>query len=314
MLNRRFIRIRVLQALYAFYNKEGEELSRAETELIRSMDRIYDLYALMLDLLMSFQRMAEDRIDEGKRKKLPTHEDLHPNMKFVENPALIDLMESDSLRQYSQSHAVNWGDQREFVKKLFRSILSSELFTEYMEREEETYKGHRDFLVELYIEHIANNETLHDILEEKSIYWVEDLALVNSAVVRTLQGLKEKSGASKAIEPLYRDVEDKDFASALMRKVVTQGDRFEEMIAEKAKNWEMERIAQMDMLLMKLALAEFLYFETIPVKVSMNEYIELSKEFSTTKSKVFINGILDKLVAELKESGEIRKLGRGLIE
>lgn len=314
MLNRRFIRIRVLQALYAFYNKEGEELSRAENELIRSMDRIYDLYALMLDLLMSFQRMAEDRIDEGKRKKLPTHEDLHPNMKFVENPALIDLMESDSLRQYSQSHAVNWGDQREFVKKLFRSILSSELFTEYMEREEETYKGHRDFLVELYIEHIANNETLHDILEEKSIYWVEDLALVNSAVVRTLQGLKEKSGASKAIEPLYRDVEDKDFASALMRKVVTQGDRFEEMIAEKAKNWEMERIAQMDMLLMKLALAEFLYFETIPVKVSMNEYIELSKEFSTTKSKVFINGILDKLVAELKESGEIRKLGRGLIE
>lgn len=314
MLNRRFIRIRVLQALYAFYNKEGEELSRAENELIRSMDRIYDLYALMLDLLMSFQRMAEDRIDEGKRKKLPTHEDLHPNMKFVENPALIDLMESDSLRQYSQSHAVNWGDQREFVKKLFRSILSSELFTEYMEREEETYKGHRDFLVELYIEHIANNETLHDILEEKSIYWVEDLALVNSAVVRTLQGLKEKSGASKAIEPLYRDVEDKDFAIALMRKVVTQGDRFEEMIAEKAKNWEMERIAQMDMLLMKLALAEFLYFETIPVKVSMNEYIELSKEFSTTKSKVFINGILDKLVAELKESGEIRKLGRGLIE
>ncbi len=314
MLNRRFIRIRVLQALYAFYNKEGEELSRAENELIRSMDRIYDLYALMLELLISFQRLAEDRIEEGKRKRLPTHEDLHPNLKFVENPAIMDLIDSDRLRQYSQSHAVNWGDQKEFVKMLFRIVRESELYAQYLEREEETYKGHRDFLVEMYAEFVANNETLHEILEEKSIYWVEDLALVNSAVVRTLQVLKEKSGASKAIEPLYRDVEDKDFAIDLMRKVVTQGDKFEDMIADKAKNWEMERIAQMDMLLMKLALAEFLHFKTIPVKVSMNEYIELSKEFSTNKSKVFINGILDKLVAELKESGELRKLGRGLIE
>ncbi|MCE2496004.1 MAG: transcription antitermination factor NusB [Flavobacteriales bacterium] len=314
MLNRRFIRIRVLQALYAFYNKEGEELSRAENELIRSMDRIYDLYALMLELLISFQRLAENRIEEGKRKRLPTHEDLHPNLKFVENPAIMDLIDSDRLRQYSQSHAVNWGDQKEFVKMLFRIVRESELYAQYLEREEETYKGHRDFLVEMYAEFVANNETLHEILEEKSIYWVEDLALVNSAVVRTLQVLKEKSGASKAIEPLYRDVEDKDFAIDLMRKVVTQGDKFEDMIADKAKNWEMERIAQMDMLLMKLALAEFLHFKTIPVKVSMNEYIELSKEFSTNKSKVFINGILDKLVAELKESGELRKLGRGLIE
>jgi N utilization substance protein B len=137
---------------------------------------------------------------------------------------------------------------------------------------------------------------------------------VNSAVVRTLQALKPQSGATKAIEPLYRDVDDKDFATELLRRAVTQSERFEEMIAEKAKNWEMERIAQMDILLMKLALAEFLYFETIPVKVSMNEYIELSKDFSTNKSKVFINGILDKLVAELKDSGELRKLGRGLIE
>lgn len=314
MLNRRFIRIRVLQALYAFYNKEGEELSRAENELIRSMDRIYDLYALMLELLLSFQRLAEDRIEEGKRKKLPSQEDLHPNMKFVENPALADLADSDKLRQYSQSHAVNWSDQRDFVKKLFGTVRDSEVFESYMSREEETYKGHRDFLVEIYVENIANNEILHEILEEKSIYWVEDLALVNSAVVRTLQGLKEKTGASKAIEPLYRDLEDKDFAIDLMRKVVTQGDKYEGYIADKAKNWEMERIAQMDMLLMKMALAEFLHFETIPIKVSMNEYIELSKEFSTKKSKVFINGILDKLVPELKESGEIRKLGRGLIE
>lgn len=314
MVNRRFIRIRVLQALYAFYNKEGEELSRAENELMRSMDRIYDLYALMLELLISFHRLAEERIEDGKRRKLPTYEDLHPNLKFVENPALLDLIASDSLRQYSQSHAVNWSDQREFLRGLFKTVRSSELYTEYMEREEETYKGHRDFLVEVYTEFVARNETLHEILEEKSIYWVEDLALVNSAVVRTLQALKPQSGATKAIEPLYRDVDDKDFATELLRRAVTQSERFEEMIAEKAKNWEMERIAQMDILLMKLALAEFLYFETIPVKVSMNEYIELSKDFSTNKSKVFINGILDKLVAELKDSGELRKLGRGLIE
>ncbi|QTN39928.1 transcription antitermination factor NusB [Cryomorphaceae bacterium] len=314
MVNRRFIRIRVLQALYAFYNKEGEELSRAENELMRSMDRIYDLYALMLELLISFHRLAEERIEDGKRKKLPTHEDLHPNLKFVENPALLDLIGSDSLRQYSQSHAVNWSDQREFVRGLFKTIRETELYSAYMEREEETYKGHRDFLVDVYTACVAGNETLHEILEEKSIYWVEDLALVNSAVVRTLQALKPQAGATKAIEPLYRDVDDKDFATELLRKAVTQSERFEEMIAEKAKNWEMERIAQMDILLMKLALAEFLYFETIPVKVSMNEYIELSKDFSTNKSKVFINGILDKLVAELKDSGELRKLGRGLIE
>ena len=161
MVNRRFIRIRVLQALYAFYNKEGEELSRAENELMRSMDRIYDLYALMLELLISFHRLAEERIEDGKRRKLPTYEDLHPNLKFVENPALLDLIASDSLRQYSQSHAVNWSDQREFLRGLFKTVRSSEFYTEYMEREEETYKGHRDFLVEVNTEFVARNETLH---------------------------------------------------------------------------------------------------------------------------------------------------------
>ncbi len=313
MLNRRFIRIRVLQALYAFSNKEEEDLSRAENELIRSMDRIYDLYVLMLELLFSFHRLAEDRIKEGKRRNLPTHEDLHPNLKFVENPVLLNLIASDPLCQYSQSHAVSWSDQEEFVRNLFHTVRASELYEQYMNRKDETYRGHRDFLVDMYVEFIAGNETLHDILEEKSIYWVEDLSLVNTAVVRTLQARKEKTGA-EVIEPLYRNVEDKNFAIDLIRKVVTQGNRFEKMISAKVKNWEMDRIARIDVILMKMTLAEILYFETIPVKVSMNEYIELSKDFSTARSKVFINGILDKLVSELKESGKIRKFGRGLIE
>jgi len=314
MLNRRFIRIRVLQALYAFYNKEGEELARTENELLRSMDRIYDLYVLLIELLLQLKRIAEDRVEEGKRKKLPTFSDLNPNLRFIENPVLVDLEESNKIRQYSESHALSWGDQKEYVRGLFKKIRESELFENYMEAEELTYKDHRSFIVELFAEMIAADEDLHEILEEKSIYWVEDLALVNSAVVRTLQSMKQSSGSTKAIEPLYRDLDDREYAIKLLRKVLTQNDVFEKMISEKAQNWEMERIAQMDMLLMKMALAEFLYFETIPVKVSMNEYIELSKDFSTPKSKIFINGVLDKLVDELKKSDRINKMGRGLVE
>lgn len=314
MLNRRFIRIRVLQALYAFYNKEGEELARTENELLRSMDRIYDLYVLLIELLLQLKRLAENRVEDGKRKKLPTFSDLNPNLRFIENPVLVDLEESNKIRQYSESHALSWGDQKEYVKGLLKKIRESELFENYMEAEELTYKDHRSFIVELFAEIVAADEDLHEILEEKSIYWVEDLALVNSAVVRTLQSMKKSSGSTKAIEPLYRDLDDREYAIKLLRKVLTQNDVFEKMISEKAQNWEMERIAQMDMLLMKMALAEFLYFETIPVKVSMNEYIELSKDFSTPKSKIFINGVLDKLVDELKKSDQINKIGRGLVE
>ena len=314
MLNRRFIRIRVLQALYAFYNKEGEDLARTENELLRSMDRIYDLYVLMLELILQLKRQAEDRIEEGKRKQLPTQEDLLPNTRFIESPVLAHLEESNKVRQYSESHALSWGDHKEYVKNLLKRIRESQLFEQYMEADEVTYKDHRSFLVEMYAEMIAADEDLHEILEEKSIYWVEDMALVNSAVIRTLQSMKSTTGSSKAIEPLYRDLGDREYAIKLLRKVLTQNDDFEEMIAKKAQNWEMERIAQMDMLLMKMALAEFLYFETIPVKVSMNEYIELSKDFSTPKSKIFINGVLDKLVIELKKGDRINNMGLVLVE
>lgn len=311
MLNRRFIRIKVLQALYAYYSRQ-DEIGKSEKELLDSFNRIYDLYLLMMYSMVEIREFALQNIEDGKKKRLPSADDLNPNLRFVENSFLKGLFDYDTLRYEVEKRKLGWGDQREVLRSIWREFKLTEDYLKYMEKSEGEELEDLIVVTKLYAEHVAVNESLHDYLEERSMHWSTDLAHINSTIVKNIESSFEKKKIE--LEPLFRDVEDRDFGVDLLRKTANHDGHFEKMIIERTHNWDKDRIAMMDMIIMKMALAELLYMETVPVKVTLNEYIELSKQFSTKKSKEFVNGVLDKMVVEMRASGEIRKVGRGLID
>ncbi len=315
MLNRRQLRIKVLQALYAYFQAGSNDIVKGEKELMAQVSRIYDLYVLYLLIFEDIRLHAANRLDEAARKKLPTHEDLHPNMRFVENEVLLKLSVNKALQAEGQRRKLNWNNEQELVRKLFSDLRHSAEYQEYMAAPVRSFEQDRDFVTLMFREYIANSEHLLHFLEEKSIHWIDDIDLVCAAVIKTLRSLEPSSDEFFKLIPLYKDEEeDARFVRHLFRRAVLDDNDNETIISSKTENWEMERIAAMDMLLMKMAITEVKEFDTIPVKVTLNEYIEISKFYSTPKSNGFINGILDKVFNELKATGHIRKIGRGLIE
>jgi N utilization substance protein B len=311
MLNRRFLRVKVLQALFAYFSDQDEAIGKYERDMLQSFERLRDLYALLLYFFVELHEIAVNKIEEGKKKQLPSPEDLNPNTRFIDNKALKALSESKSLLYYMEERKLGWGDDRDLIRDVMKKVSESDFFLEYMKDEETGWNTDIDLLLRIFEEFIQDNERILDLFEEESIYWVDDMMIASLAMGRSLRGLSKEKGLR--MEGLFKDPSDKDFAIDLFRKTALNADRFEEMIVQRTSNWEKDRIALMDMILMKMALSEFLYAETVPVKVTLNEYIELSKEYSTEKSKMFINGVLDKLINDLKKDGSIRKMGRGLI-
>lgn len=314
MLNRRHIRIKVLQVLYAFFHSEGKDLVAMERELDKSLKETHALYIHMMLLLSNLKSLAEEKIEKGMSKLLPTQEDLNPNKRFVDNKILCLLSENKVLRDKFESMTIFWDENPEIQSKLFKQILESELYKSYMQAPQTSFIDDKKFIVSLFMEFIAANEDLHSFLEEKSIYWLDDFALVNMAVVKSIKAFKSDSDAYFRISTLYKDEEDKKFAFDLMKKTLLNAEDYRAFIVETASNWDEDRISDMDQLIMQMAICELLNFETIPVKVSLNEYIELSKDYSSKKSKVFINGVIDKLAIRFKKEGALKKLGRGLVE
>lgn len=314
MLNRRHIRIKVLQVLYAFFHSEGKELVAMERELDKSLNETHALYIHMLVLLSNLRSLAEEKIEKGMSKLLPTQEDLNPNKRFVENKVLCLLSENKVLNDKLDSMTIFWDENPEIQSKLFKQILESDLYKSYMQATQTSFIDDKKFVVSLYMEFIAANEDLHSFLEEKSIYWLDDFALVNMAIIKSIKAYKPDSDAYFRISPLYKDAEDKKFAFDLMKKTLLNAAEYKAYIVETASNWDEDRISDMDQLIMQMAICELLNFDTIPVKVSLNEYIELSKDYSSKKSKVFINGVIDKLAIRFKKDGQLKKLGRGLVE
>lgn len=315
MLNRRYLRIKVMQALYAFFQSDNKDLGKGEREMFGSIERIYDLYILMLLLFVEVRDLAENAIEEGKNKRLPTPQDLNPNTKFIDNPFLRQLAANTQLGKEATKRAINWQGEGELVKKVFNQIRNSEEYVRYMTSDDNSYKAHSEFIADVYRKYVAEFELLEHHFEEKSIYWVDDYYLVNVMVLKTIQAFEESRGEHMRLMELYKDEEeDRQFVVELFRKTILSDKENEQYIGEKTKNWEVERIAMMDVLLMKMAITEILNFPSIPVKVTLNEYIEISKLYSTPKSKGFINGILDKLVIDFKAQQKFRKVGRGLIE
>ncbi len=314
MLNRRFLRIKVYQALYAHEQSAGGSAAKNEKELLLGVERTYDLFIHVLQLFGEMRRLAENRIEDRKAKRMPTGDDLEPSRRFVDNPFLVKVSESKQLLDESERRKVGWMGEKDLLNQLYKRIQASDEYIAYMSAPETTPAMDRTVLVDLFVEHIAQDEGLHEHVEAKSIHWLEDLDLACAMVKRTLENIDLKE-QDLPLEEVGKDtVEEREFITTLYRDTIAAQAKDEELIAERAKNWEADRIALSDMLLMRMALTEARSFDLIPVKVTMNEYIEIAKAYSTPKSKNFINGILDKLFAEMKEDGTIRKVGRGLLE
>ncbi|MBL4585641.1 MAG: transcription antitermination factor NusB [Flavobacteriales bacterium] len=315
MLSRRHLRVKVLQALFAYQRSGNDELIKGEKLLKLSLDRIFDLYIHQLSLIIEVHSFAKMQMEDSKKKKLPTKEDLNPNPRFIQNPVLLQLAENPQLQKEMERTKVGWKEHSELIRRIYGSFRKDEAYLAYMNAEEVSYKDSRRVIFKLYEDFIVSNEHLQSIFEEKSMYWVNDFEQVSAMVVRTLSDFKKDDATGGKLPNMYKDeTEDKAFVLDLFRKTATYNADLQKMVADKLENWDPDRIASIDILLMKMALCEFLYISSVPTKVTMNEYIEISKEYSTPKSKGFINGILDKILGELKKDGKIKKMGKGLIE
>lgn len=315
MLNRRHIRIKVMHALYAHYTSEQGDMAKSEKDLFFGFDKMYEMYIYLFLLITEMQGAAIEKIEQGKNKKLPSHEDLHPNTKFVTNRLVMALTHSKQLKKAAEETGVSWADNQDLAKSVFKKLTETEDYKEYMESEERGWDHDREFLLRFFKRHMINVELLHDYFEEKSIFWNDDLDIVSSMTIKTIKSIDESDEDMELLDLWPNDNdEEKDFAKDLFRKTLVLGEENTKVIQEATKNWDFDRIAVIDTILMKMALAEAQTFETIPLKVTLNEYIELAKYYSTPKSNGFINGVLDQLFAKLKDSGKIKKIGRGLLQ
>ena len=301
MINRILIRIKVLQIVFAYYHKGNSDLQIAENELHFSLRRSYDLYYYFLLLMVELTHLQEQRINARKNKYLPTEEELNPNTRFINNRFARQIETNEILRQYVNEHGVSWANEMVFIKKVLDMILTSDIYAEYLNNKEDTYETDREFWRSVFRNFICGNEEIEEILEDQSIYWNDDVEIIETFVLKTIKRFKEGKGSKQELLPMFKDDEDRDFVSQLFRKTIQHEGEYRERIDRHTKNWESERVANMDMVIMQVALAELLNFPKIPIKVTLNEYIDAAKYYSTPKSGVFINGILDAIVKELKK-------------
>ncbi len=311
MLNRRFLRIKVMQALYSYFQHEKADMKQFEKEMFKSLDKIFELYLSILGLVSDIHHVALVIIDENKNKRLPTQQDLDPNLKFVNNSLLQGISENKELKAQLEKRKISWQNDFDVVRKLFVEIREGESYKKYMASQDTSAAEDRDFVISIITDHLSENEVLTSLFEDKNIHWADDTFVAFNSVIRNFEDF---TGEFK-LSPLLKDEkDDMEFMSELFKKTIMYRQQFEEMIGRHTQNWEVERIANMDMLLMQMALAEIMYIPNVPVKASLNEYIDISKEYSTPNSKVFVNGVLDKIIAELKRDNKINKTGRGLKE
>jgi len=314
MISRRIIRTKVLQLLYAHVTSPEKTLSQSESELLFSIKKTYDLYHLLFALLSEVRDFAESKIESRKLKKLPTVEDLNPNTKFINNRLIYRLKNDKSLSTYLNKNKLNWVHHEELIRNVYQLMTESDVYQEYIDSEIDDFNVDRRFCEDFYTTVLVNCEPLQSELEEQSIYWNDDLDFVVSMVIKTIKKFKSEIDENDYIMELYKDEEDREFTTKLFRKAISNDIQNRKIIETYTKNWDVDRVAIMDVLIMELALTELTEFSSIPVKVTLNEYIELAKYYSTNRSSTFINGVLDRITKDFREEGKIVKAGRGLIE
>ena len=307
MINRVLIRLKIVQIVYAYYQNGGKNLDTAEKELFFSLSKAYDLYNYLLLLMVEVTIQANKKLNAAKNKLIPTKDELFPNTKFVENRFIAQLEVNKQLLDFAGNQKKTWENEADFVKSLCEQIMESDIYKEYMASETSSYEEDREVWRKIYKKIIFNNAELDQVLEDQSLYWNDDKEIVDTFVLKTIKRFEEKNGAKQELLPEFKDDEDQDFARRLFRRAILNSDYYRHLISENTKNWDLDRVAFMDVIIMQIALAEVLSFPNIPVSVSLNEYVEIAKLYSTPKSGGFINGTLDGIVNQLKKENKLTK-------
>ena len=312
MLNRRHIRAKVMQVLFS--NKSNVMHEQLNNNLEESMKSMYKLYLLMLSMLIKLRHRAIEHQKKAKNKFIKTNEDEKPSMRFVNNIVLKKLDENSLLGSEFENHEIfYWEQDKEYIELIYKDLVSSDLYKTFLKSKDESLKSDIVFVIEFFKSIIAPNVKLYDYLQDKNITWGDDFPVVNTFLVKLLAKVKLKSKQDFFTPNLFKDEHDENFGFKLLKKTLQNGSSYNEEIILKTKNWDIERIANIDFVLLQMAICEFQEFPSIPTKVTINEYIELAKDYSTPKSNVFINGILDKIEKEYRNNKTLNKKGRGLI-
>ena len=307
MINRVLIRLKVVQILYAYYKNSGKSLKAAEDEVFFSLSKAYDLYNHMLLLMVAITHYEADRISFLIMKVRPTESDRNPNMKFVNNRFIAQLENNEQLVKFAEKSKLNWVDNSDLLRRLLDGIVGSDTYKEYMASETSSYEEDKELWKRLYKQFILENDELDTLLEEHSLYWNDDKATVDSFVIKTIKRFEEENGARQQLLPEYKDSADMEFASKLFRSAVNNAEEYRALMSGCSKNWDVQRLAFMDVVVMQVALAEILGFDDIPLSVTLNEYVEIAKHYSTAKSGSFVNGMLDTITKKLRQENKLNK-------
>ena len=311
MLSRRLLRVKVAKNLYAHLKSGSDNLKASEKNLVESIDKAYDLYFQMMALIVDVARYAEERIEINRNKKLPTYEDLNPNRRFVDNAVVHLIANSDSVNDVIARRKLTWAHHADAVKDVYNRMVESEYYKRYMSASISTFSDDRRFVEEFYTA-LEEDEALYDVVNDMSLMWTDDYGFALYMVVRTVQNLKQSHTEVKVL-PKFKSDDDLDFAKTLFVKALVNYEDNQEIVDRYTSNWDVERVVFMDSLIISIAVAELMYFDSIPVKVTLDEWIDIAKYYSSPTSSNFVNGVLDKIVNDLQQDGRIKKSGRGLL-
>jgi len=319
MLYRRHLRIKVLQALYSWYTGSTDDLGSGEKQLLQSVNKIYELFIWQLSFILELRRFADVRMEENKQKFYPTDDDLKPRLNFIQNQVLLELEQNLDFKRKDAAFKTNWGSEEGIVRKFFNELKEKDFYNAYLLNEKLSLEDDKHFLIKLVDLLLADFDLLKSFYEEKNVHYTDGYDLVNILLIKFIDTFSTGFISGSLLPDIYKSEngsgeEDRQFLKRLYRHVITRDEELTEILKLKTNNWDYDRVPMMDIILLKMAIIEFQEMETVPVKVTLNEYIELAKYFSTPNSKTFVNGVLDRLIREFKEEGKIKKIGRGLVE
>ncbi len=306
MINREIIRIKIVQLTYAYYQNGNKNIDTAETELFFSLSKSYDLYNYLLALIVAIAKEAEKRYEVLHTRALREGTQA-PSQKFALNRFALQLSENKALLAFMETQKTSWADSATFLGQLLDRIEASEIYQEYINNKEDDYESDRELWRKLYKTFIMNNDELDTILEDQSLYWNDDKDIVDTFILKTIKRFDEQNGAKEELLPEWDSEDEKDFARKLFRAAILNADQYQHFMSEASHNWDFSRLAYMDIILMQLAIAEIMTFPNIPISVTINEYVNLAKLYSTRKSGGYINGMLDAICRNLIRTGRLMK-------
>jgi len=307
MINRTLIRLKIVQLMYAYYQNGGKNIETAEKELLFSLSKAYDLYNYLLMLMVAISRYALTQIERKEEMNRTAHIDEKVSRRFVDNKFILQLESNIQLEDYKQRQKKTWDNNIDYVKKIYEQIIASEAYTEYMALESTSYAEDRELWRKIYKSIIMKDEALDDVLEDQSLYWNDDRAIIDTFVLKTIKRFEEENGEKQELVPEYKDEEDREFAIRLFRRTILNDEYYRNLISRCVKNWEFNRLAYMDIVIMQVAVAEILSFPQIPVSVTINEFVEIAKWYSTPKSGSYVNGIVDAVTRMLRNENKLAK-------